>query len=87
MKKKKNYTRNIHIKRLRGMLKKKEPCDFCPAAPRYKGHYADMWWNIGDICKICKEFAGLTAKHGCPCHTLGHEEALKRTHLALEEEG
>jgi hypothetical protein len=36
-------------------------------------------------CVICEDFVGIS--EGCPCIELGKKEAIKRTHLALEECG
>ena len=93
---KKKYTREIHIKRLRGMMKRKKPCNCCPAAPYYgtragNPHWSDLWrrtperWGDNNICRICSGFVGIAGR-GCPCHIYGEEEALKRTIIALEKE-
>jgi hypothetical protein len=90
------YTLAIHKKRLRKMLKRKEPCSCCPAAKRYgvMAFCHAMWGGISEvehICGICREFIGLKAPHPlynlekCPCYVLGQTEAIKRTLIALEE--
>jgi hypothetical protein len=90
MRKKKVYTKEIHIDRLTRMLKRKKPCDCCPASKNYLGGpWNELWANAPDreICNICRGFVGLSAYgYQCPCHSLGQEEALRRTYLALEKE-
>ena len=89
MKKEKLYTREIHIDRLRKMLKRKKPCSCCPRGYRYTMYNDGPWDNSGEACDICLDFIGLGEFKGnvtCPCYELGEEEALKRTYLALEKE-
>ncbi len=91
----KEYTEAIHAKRLIGMLKKKNPCECCPAGRRYKvrdnnsmgwgGFNARDTYRNREYCKICKRFVGI--KKSCPCHQFGKKEAIRRTWLALEEKG
>ena len=94
---KRKYTREIHIKRLRGMLKRKEPCLCCPKMRRYtwtgliswteRGVGEYLWDNEYEACAICLEFLGLSSWNtDCPCNELGKEEALKQTIIALEKE-
>ena len=92
----KKYTRKIHIKRLRGMLKRKEPCLCCPVGRRYSPFWdgMNMWASLNVACGICRVFIGLigddwilgNARSRCPCLVLGEEEALKRTIIALDKE-
>ena len=80
------YTREIHIKRLQGMLKKKDPCMYCPAG-RYYGPYEDdnMEWE-NNYCKICLNFIGINKDEWlCPCILMDKEDAIKQTLLALEK--
>ena len=91
------YTVKIHRQRLLRMLKKKEPCLYCPASRHYAmgvGTLSGMWTNFGNypwlknnICGICRSFIGLKSEPSgirvCPCHVLGKKRALKRTYEAL----
>ena len=79
------YTKAMHVVQLRKMLKMENPCSQCPAEiARIK----DILSNKTS-CKICKDFIRVVEDDIkgdlCPCNMLGREEALKRTHLALEE--
>jgi len=91
MLRKKEYTREIHIKRLTAILSSnKNVCMSCPAAKYYSGSNSciDLWTN--NACRICAEFVGVKYLGGlsCPCLKLGdEEEALNVTILKLEEEG
>lgn len=87
----KKYTKEIHAARLRGMLKRKQPCICCPPTPRYndKESISALWSNADEACKICLEFVGLKFPTNepffdCPCCALG-DKAIDRTILALEE--
>ncbi len=89
MKRKRKYTRKIHIERLRKMLEKKDACDLCPGAMYYGAgmHIGMDWSNNNNVCGICNDLVFLDdEERGCPCRVLGKEEALKRTYLALEKE-
>ena len=84
---KRKYTREIHIKRLRGMMKRKEPCLCCPKGKRYTPFPRFGWRDEEGACRICLEFVGLPHDSlKCPCCALGNEEALKQTIIALEKE-
>lgn len=90
MPRKREYTREIHIKRLAAILSSNKPlCNSCPAARYYSGNYncVDLWTN--NTCKICAEFVGYSPRHtvDCPCIRFGDEEAIDITILKLEEEG
>ena len=79
------YTVDIHAKRLLKILSKKEPCEWCPAAPYYDPNVlCDIPYdNIP--CEICRDFVGCSYR--CPCIYFGHEKAIKLTWMALEESG
>lgn len=87
MKKMRKYTKDIHAKRLEKMLRKKNPCErTCPASKSYQ--YRGMQKLFEGSCRICFEFVNLDANTFlCPCSELGKEVAIKRSWLALEEEG
>ena len=91
------YTQEVHIKQLRKLLEKPEPCELCPAKI---GNPKIIRMFLGcrnleylKICSICRKFVGLKSSSKyieslnkkCPCHVLGKEEALRRTIEALEE--
>lgn len=78
------YTIDQHVVNLERMLKRREPCRWCPwdkehALIGYPG------LRHGELCDMCKVFIGMIRDDRCPCFELGKTEALKRTHLALEE--
>lgn len=64
-------------------------CRSCPVSP-----VSTVYKNR---CNICREYIGITreeiespwkpAEAPCPCYILGPFEAMKRTHLKLEEDG
>jgi hypothetical protein len=69
------YTMDIHIKRLKEILTKPDPSEWCP-----QHIYPDIYENT---CEICKSFVGI--EKGCPCITLGEEEAIRKTKEAIKE--
>ena len=95
MKKLRRYTKPEHVRRLKIMLNRENPCGCCPAAPKFSAaKSASLFWvqGVESICKTCRDFLGelpghhdATGPRKCPCLVLGHEEALKRTHLAIEQ--
>ncbi|KKK64779.1 hypothetical protein LCGC14_2980740 [marine sediment metagenome] len=92
MRKKRVYTEKIHAQRLLGMLKRKEPCGWCPAQRGYgrfkkAGNPRELWVFSADShpCKVCRTFINIT--HSCPCRKLPKGEAIKRTWIALEKKG
>ena len=87
---KKEYTREIHIKRLVATLSSnKTLCDSCPAAKNYSGNNSsvELWTNTP--CTICADFVGYHPRHtvDCPCIRFGDEEAFDITIKKLIEEG
>jgi hypothetical protein len=90
---KKKYSEEIHIERLRKMLNsKKEPCGYCPAAPRFSTYcnWRDTWADRPHPCEICRLTIGLQAREmngtfPCPCHVLDAEEAMRKAKLLVEE--
>lgn len=85
MKKKRKYTKKMHIYRTKQMLKSKNYVrgGSCPAAPSNADdghvHYSvlrkrDLWTNIP--CRVCRECADI--KERCPCIRLGEEESIRR---------
>jgi len=81
------YTTAIHAKRLKQMLKRKDPCACCPAAPYFDENKPSriMWSDKPNPCRICLDFVGLTHETGsrCPCFILD-ERAIIETLKALE---
>ena len=84
----KEYTEEIHVRGLRLILSRENPCLFCPAMARAE--------NYDNSCNVCLGFINLPVNlpanavcnaEGCPCHVLGKKEAIKRTWIALEEKG
>lgn len=74
-----------HAQGLIDMLENGNVCNACPQ---------EMDRSCSPDCMLCQDFLGYREvhKHGtgsfvCPCHHFGHEEAVKRTWIALEEEG
>ena len=73
MKKRQRYTEARHAQRLTQMLKRKEPCQCCPAVtknaagsgsgPAFSSQVSPFtcWSNMFplDICNICRTFIGL----------------------------
>lgn len=90
MSRKKEYTREIHIKRLAAVLSSnKTLCSSCPAAKHYNGNHnsIDLWTN--NACLICADFVGYYPKHTveCPCIKFGDEKAFEITIKKMEKEG
>jgi hypothetical protein len=90
MTKKREYTREIHIKRLAAILNSnKTLCNCCPAAKYYNGNHnsVDLWTN--NACLICADFVGYHPRHtvDCPCIRFGDQEAHNITLLKMEAEG
>jgi len=91
------YNKNFHAKRVLKMMEREDVCSCCPAMVRFGkagkkikkvplANAKDKWNELSfGVCSICQSFVGL--RSGCPCITLGKEEAIKRTWLALEEGG
>jgi hypothetical protein len=91
---KQNYTTKLHARRLLQMLNKKDPCGWCPASRGFVSTSppALMWSDSSEPCLVCRGFVGLIGgspfdTNYCPCHFLGHAEAIKRTWIVLEEGG
>jgi len=85
------YTEEIHIKRLKKMLKLNDIRAHCPAAPYFdSGRDANTLWQgstIEEVCDICRSFISLDSASGllCPCLVLGEEKAKELTLLRLKE--
>jgi len=89
------YTTEVHIKRLKAMLKyRRNISESCPAGKRYGiggwGSWHEFfWWSPrwdGCPCDICIGFLGLTTvEMDCPCTQLGEKEAIARTQRRLGE--
>lgn len=80
------YTLDVHVARLKKMLGMKNIPTKCPAAKRYNhGEPPHAKWEIGhdSPCDICLAF--VKCEQWCPCPTLGEEEAIKRTTIAIKE--
>ncbi len=91
MPRKKEYTREIHIKRLAVILNSnKKLCNYCPAAKYYNGRWCcfDLWTNPNKVCIICGEFVGYHPRYpiNCPCIKFGYQKALDITLEKMEEE-
>lgn len=93
---KREYTEKLHASRLIAMLKKPEPCLYCPAPYGYRqksGRFIlsdkDYVFNQPPHCGVCQKFVGVHALNSddCPCIVLGREEAIRRTWQVLEEKG
>ena len=97
---KKKYTIEIHVRRLKQILKAKEPCMYCPASRGFsewnkpyelwKEKYDDLCIPSYSSCKICQNFVNLKFRppynyRACPCHRVGKKRALERTILAIEK--
>ena len=88
----KEYTIDIHAKRLVKMLQKKNPCGCCPAAPYYLSSKEPhkMWKN--DPCEICQRFLGKRRWRAiinckCPCLYYGGATATELTIKVLKKRG
>lgn len=95
------YTVREHVKNLLAILESGDPCGKCPAAPgfnarrsptaKYYSRRHTASYTVHNACIVCSIFVGLPgySTYGplCPCKRLGHEEAIKRTWLALERKG
>ena len=84
------YTRKIHARRLVRMLEGKNPCGHCPAGEDFTVVWTKrmIWSNPYDTCQICRDFIKIPKTAPiCPCHILEEDEAMKRSWIALEEEG
>jgi len=79
----KEYTEELHAKRLLKMIKKKRPCSACPGALWFK------FFLCPGACHICRHFIAtdLSAFSICPCIEHGEAPALRMTILALERKG
>ena len=83
------YDRKQHIENLLRILEKDLTCYLCPieeGQPMQEPRIRDRF------CNFCRSFIGLRRvpyhkKFRCPCETLGSEEAVKRSWLAIEESG
>ena len=80
------YTTEIHVKRLKQLLKTNKPCNHCPAGPRLSANrgFARMWKNWDEVCIVCWKFIvpkGFTeyAHFFCPCFKFGADKALEIT--------
>jgi len=89
IKERKEYTKQIHVEKLLELLNTRNPCKRCVAPLRHYPEFSSL-----DKCSVCRKFVGLSSKFWynkptpiCPCLILGQAEAIKRTHLALEEGG
>ena len=87
---KRKYTEKIHAERLIRILERKNTCDWCPAKAHsvvdaYSCNPLAIWVRDTDPCTVCLDF--VDAFYHCPCTSLGEEEAIKRTWIALEEKG
>ena len=84
------YTKEIHVNRMRNMLSKKRECEKCPERKWYSGTI-NYDFITGErvkaernyICKICWGFIGFPERASCPCNVLGHDEAIAAAHAAL----
>jgi len=82
------YTKEIHIKRLVKILSSNKPlCDSCPAAKFFSGsrNCTELWTN--DPCEVCREFIELNTKYCCPCIMLNSTGAYNITIQKLKEIG
>jgi len=87
------YTLDIHVQRLRKMLKTNtKPCSKCPARPEFKPHKSVRLWNSTprEICRICATFVHVKSKrdpdfYRCPCYYWGESEAIFKSWEAIEE--
>ena len=91
------YTEKLHAHRLKVMLKREDPCNYCPKAKNFEIG-TSIWEGARDLlyeiphyfssptgaCKVCQEFVNT---FDCPCFELGREGAIKQTWLALEAKG
>lgn len=85
------YTMEIHVKRLKAMLKR-DVCVCCPAAKHYnpKSQPGKLWSFDSVPCQVCGDFVGIDKaepfgiSRRCPCYYFGREDAIKRTLIAVE---
>jgi hypothetical protein len=75
------YTEKVHAQRLIKVLESGDTCRKCPASPEYS--------QGPDGCEICLNFIlpDCIDIPSCPCYSLGPQEAVKRSWIALEEKG
>ena len=86
------YTLAIHVKRVKKLLEKDEPCSHCPVTPNFKiGLHITFCkkWSYehptGRPCNICKDFLGLSGRLSCPCTEVGRKEAVELAHKAVKK--
>lgn len=89
------YTIDQYVVNLERMLEKDDPCEQCPWDDEREGlrerlnrsdiSFPELSAAYEDLCRMCTEFIGFIDEINCPCTRHGKTEALKRTHLALEE--
>lgn len=87
---KQTYTEKLHAYRLLQMLKRDDPCGYCPAARDFDANKpATLWRNGIHTCEICQRLLDLKIKHftseRCPCNRL--REPIRLTFQKLEEKG
>jgi hypothetical protein len=84
MAEKREYTVRKHMLRVRRAIEQGLGEAFCPAAPHldWNRDFNERWTN--DPCSICSGFVGT---YGCPCISLGEDEALKLTKVKLHLHG
>ncbi len=81
---KKKYTTDIHVSRLKKMLKRKNPCGLCPAGIRFIAKEEFTTWT-NYPCKICRGFVEIRPYGSCPCTCYGQKRTIKLTYFAIEE--
>ena len=86
MRQKRLYTTEIHVQRLKRMLKRKNWDNCCPSASRFdEGKDAVAMWK-NRPCKICREFVELPDYFNiCPCFSAPKEIILEKTLKAIKE--
>ena len=86
------YTEKLHAHRLKLMLEKEYPCEYCPARLKFDigspfiYDFSRNTIRIPGVCIVCKEFVGTQDEPGCPCDILG-KKAISASWKALEEKG
>ncbi len=73
--------KKTYVKRLKAMLKRKEPCERCPCQPHFG---CKKILVSGEQCRWCRDFIDMPQVFiGCPCSFYG-KEAPNHAYYAIE---
>lgn len=83
------YNEETHREVLKILIKNQRPRTQCPVRIFQKQNRVNydkliIICDNSSICKICREFVGLTQDDMCPCTHLGEREAIRRTKKGLK---